>query len=472
MSKYFYAQFLRFCGGKARIEHHDGFTMRSGLRLEAPAAAHPLPKVLKPICLSATVSPASHLRVAVVHEWLSTYAGSEQVLAETLSLYPEADLYAVVDFLPPNQRAFLTGRKVNVSFIQHLPLARKRFRWYLPLMPLAIEQINLSAYDLIISNSHAVSKGVLTRAHQLHVSYVYTPIRYAWDLQEEYLNRSGGMGMLKSAMGRLLMHYLRMWDLRTSSGVDLFVAASEFIARRIMRTYRRPATVVYPPVNVDNFPLREKKEEFYATVARLVPYKRVDLLLEAFAGMPQRKLIVIGTGPELSKLRRRASANVDLRGSLPDADLRNYVARAKAFVYAAEEDFGISMVEAQACGTPVIAFARGGAAEIVVDGQTGLLFNQQTPDAIISAISEFERDWHFDPALVRRNAMRFGVSRFRDEFTALVNDAIREHQISGGGFLPHTRDRERGARARISEAPIPPSDSLDVGVGATAIHRQ
>jgi glycosyltransferase involved in cell wall biosynthesis len=395
---------------------------------------------------SATGDLTSRMRIAVVHEWLETYAGSERVLAEILSLYPQADLFAVVDFLPPNQRAFLADRKVNVSFIQHLPLARKRFRWYLPLMPFAMEQIDLSAYDLIISNSHAVSKGVLTRGDQLHISYVHTPFRYAWDLQEEYLDRSGGARMVKSALARVLMHYLRIWDLRTSTGVDCFVANSQFVARRIMKTYRRPATVLYPPVNVDEFPLTEKKEDFYVTVARLVPYKRVDLLLEAFAMMPQHQLVVIGGGPERSKLRRKPPSNVHLKGYLSGAEVRDHLARAKAFVYAGEEDFGISMVEAQACGTPVLAFARGGATEIVVDGQTGLLFDRQTPDAIVSTVSEFERDWDYDPTRVRFNAIRFSVSRFRDGFSTLVNDAIRQHWI-GAGFRPNTRDDERWTRA-------------------------
>jgi glycosyltransferase involved in cell wall biosynthesis len=426
------------------------------------------PSVLGTGCCCNSEDLASHMRVAIVHEWLSTFAGSEQVLAEILSLYPKADLYTVVDFLPTTQRAFLAGRKVNASFIQRLPFARKLFRWYLPLMPLAIEQLNLSGYDLIISNSHAVSKGVLTRGHQLHISYIYTPIRYAWDLQEEYLGRRGPLGPIKSAIARLLMHYLRIWDLRTSTGVDCFIAASEFIARRIMRTYRRPAAVLYPPVYLDKFPLTLKKDEFYATVGRLVPYKRVDLLVQAFAKMPQRKLVVIGTGPELTRLRRIAPANVDLRGRVSDADVRDYVGRAKAFVYAAEEDFGISMVEAQACGTPVIAFARGGAAEIVLDGQTGLLFDQQTDDAIVSAVSEFEQNWRFDPAEARSNAMRFGVRRFREEFMALVGNAIREHHVSGKSFLPHTRIRGREANGRLLSGPISSSTPLsnDARVGA------
>jgi glycosyltransferase involved in cell wall biosynthesis len=407
-----------------------------------------------PKCHCTAVELHADMRIAIVHDWLSTYGGSEQVLGELLSLYPKADLYTVVDFLPSNQREFLAGRPVNASFIQSLPLARKLFRWYLPLMPLAVEQLDLSPYDLIISSSHAVSKGVLTKGHQLHISYVHTPIRYAWDLQEEYLRHSGLVGTLKSAMGRLLMHYLRIWDLRTSTGVDRFVANSEFIARRIMKTYRRPATVLYPPVKLDKFPLTETKEEFYTTVARLVSYKRIDLLLEAFARMPQRKLVVIGTGPEFSRLRRKAPANVDLKGRVSDAALRNYVGCAKAFVYVAEEDFGISIVEAQACGTPVIAFGRGGAGEIVVDGQTGLLFHEQTSEALISAIEEFEHHWRFDPIRVRANAMRFSVERFRDEFVALVDDAIMEHHIFGGSFLPHVRIGGSEARTRVSTGQV------------------
>jgi glycosyltransferase involved in cell wall biosynthesis len=371
------------------------------------------------------------MRIAIIHDWLATYAGSEQVLSEILELYPQADLFAVVDFLPPGQREFLAGRKVNVSFIQWLPMARKIFRWYLPLMPLAMEQIDLSAYDLIISSSHAVSKGVLTGGHQIHVSYVHTPIRYAWDLQERYLDRRDGMGRVRSAMARVLMHYLRIWDIRTSVGVDCFVSNSEFVARRIMKTYRRSATVVYPPVPVEAFPLTEEKEDFYITVSRLVPYKRVDLLVEAFGNMPNRKLLIIGDGPELSRLRCHASANVQLMGELSNAQVKDHLARAKAFVYAGEEDFGISMVEAQACGTPVLAFARGGAAEIVLDGQTGLLFDRQTSDAIVSSVSEFEREWQFDPTRIRRNAMRFGVNQFRDGLRTVINNAAREHKGYG-----------------------------------------
>ena len=390
---------------------------------------------------------SSGLRVAVVHEWLSTLGGSERVLREILLLYPHADLFAVVDFLPQDQRALIGDRKVNVSFVQHLPLARKNFRWYLPLMPFAMEQLNLSPYDLVISSSHAVSKGVLTKSHQLHISYVHSPIRYAWDLQEQYLDRAAGVGIAKSAMARILMHYLRIWDIRTSTGVDCFIANSRFVANRIMKTYRRAATVLYPPVNVESVRFSEQKEAFYVTVSRLVAYKRVDLLLAAFAELPTRELVVIGDGPELSKLRRNPPPNVHFTGSLSNSEVNDYLARARAFVYAGEEDFGIAMVEAQACGTPVLAFARGGAAEIVIDGQTGLLFARQTSEDIVSTVSEFERRWHFDPARIRRNARRFEASRFTDGFRTIVNNAIREQRPVASDSDFDVRDDKGTARA-------------------------
>jgi glycosyltransferase involved in cell wall biosynthesis len=395
-------------------------------------------------CRAATESMRS-MRIAVVHEWLATYSGSEQVLAQILAVYPQADLFAVVDFLPADQRAFLANRSVSVSFIQHLPLARRKFRWYLPLMPLAIEQLDLSDYDLVISSSHAVSKGVLTKSHQLHISYVHTPIRYAWDLQGAYLGRTSGIGLPKSILARLLMHYLRIWDLRTSAGVDYFIANSQAVARRIMRTYRRPAAVLYPPVDINSFRLAERKDDFYATVARLVPYKRVDLLLEAFARMPQHQLLVIGTGPELARLRRNAPPNVHFKGRLSGAEMRACLEQAKAFVFAGEEDFGISMVEAQACGTPVLAFARGGAAEIVREGETGLLFDRQTPEAIVSAVSEFEQRSSFDPVRIRLNALRFDVGRFREGLRGLVDDAIRNQWTPGLGPQPYLDSREPSA---------------------------
>jgi glycosyltransferase involved in cell wall biosynthesis len=371
--------------------------------------------------LMSRFSRTSPIRVAAVHEWLDTYAGSERVLQEILALYPQADVFALVDFLPANQRGFLDGRRITTSSIQRLPFARRHFRWYLPLMPFAVEQFDLSAYDLIISSSHAVAKGVISRPHQPHISYVHSPMRYAWDLERDYL----GPPKWRSLPARLLMHYLRMWDTRTANGVDHFVANSAFIAQRIRKVYRRAAEVIHPPVDVDRFSVVADKEDFYVTLSRLVPYKRVDLLLDAFARTPQRRLVIVGDGPQFTTLKARAPANVSLLGRVSDDTRRNYLERAKAFVFAGEEDFGIALVEAQACGTPVIALGRGGAIEIVIPGETGLLFDEQTPESLIAALDCFERMPKLEPLLIGKNARRFEAARFRREFRALVNRVLQ-----------------------------------------------
>jgi len=359
-------------------------------------------------------------RIAIVHDWLSSYFGSERVLEQILHLYPSADLFCVTDFLPPGERAFLNGRPVITSFIQRLPFARRHFRKYLALMPLAIEQFDLSAYELVISSSHAVAKGVLTNPAQLHISYVHTPIRYAWDLQEQYLAK-GHTKRRKRLLARALLHYIRMWDTRTANGVDAFVVNSKFIARRVQKIYRREAVVIHPPVDVASFAIGWQRQPFYLTVSRLVPYKRVDLIIEAFSRTRDRQLVVIGDGSEASRLRSKATSNITMLGHQPFEVIREHLQQARAFIFAAEEDFGIAPVEAQACGTPVIAFGKGGVTETVIDGDTGLYFTEQTAGSLIDAIRRFERSRRcFDPRRIRRNAERFSIERFRHEFAALV----------------------------------------------------
>jgi glycosyltransferase involved in cell wall biosynthesis len=359
------------------------------------------------------------MRVALVHDWFTVYAGAERVVEQILRVFPQADVYALVDFLKEEERGFLQGKRAQVSFIQRLPKAQQRYRTYLPLMPLAIEQFDLRGYDLVISSSHAVAKGVITGPDQLHICYCHSPIRYAWDLQHQYLKESGLERGVKSWIARALLHYLRLWDSRTANGVDLFIANSRYIARRILKVYRRQAEVIYPPVDVEAFTLRQDKEDFYLTASRMVPYKRIDLIVEAFSQMPDRRLVVIGDGPEMPKVRAKAGPNVTLLGYQPFEVLRDYMQRAKAFVFAAEEDFGIAPVEAQACGTPVIAFGKGGAAETVVAGETGIFFQDQNVPSLIKAIEEFEK-LRFDPLRVRKNAERFSSERFRREFAALI----------------------------------------------------
>jgi len=367
------------------------------------------------------------IKVAIVHDWLVTYAGAERVLEEIINCFPEADLFAIVDFVPQNERGFLKDKPVKTSFIQKLPLAKKKYRAYLPFMPLAVEQFDLSVYDIVISSSHAVAKGVITGPDQLHISYVHSPMRYAWDLQHQYLKETGLDRGLKGWLAKRELHKLRMWDLRTTNGVDHFLANSRFIARRIWKVYRREATVIYPPVDIDSFTLCEQKEDFFLTASRMVPYKKVDLIAEAFSLMPDKRLYIIGDGPDFDKVKSKLGANVELLGYQPFEVLRDYMQRAKAFVFAAEEDFGIVPVEAQACGTPVIAYGKGGALETVTEGETGLFFDAQTTSSIIEAVHRFEdmKDG-FIPAKIREKSLRFSKDRFKREFMSFVNDAWKK----------------------------------------------
>lgn len=366
-------------------------------------------------------------KVAIVHDWLVTYAGAERVLECILRFYPDADLFAVCDFLPESERGFLSGRRIQTTFVQGLPWAKKHYRTYLPFMPLAIEQLDLSKYDVIISSSHAVAKGVVTGPDQLHVSYVHSPIRYAWDLQHQYLRESGLERGLKGWMVKWLLHKIRLWDLRTANGVDCFIANSEYIARRIWKVYRREADVIYPPVDVSNFTLREDKDDFYLTASRMVPYKKIDLVVEAFRDMPDKRLVVIGEGPDMEKIRAKAGPNVELLGYQSFEVLRDHMQRAKAFVFAAEEDFGITPVEAQACGTPVIAFGKGGALKTIrglgqADVPTGLFFDEQSIASVVDAVIRYEKNYAlFSSASCRENAMRFSPETFQEKFSERVN---------------------------------------------------
>lgn len=373
------------------------------------------------------------LRVAIVHDWLTVYAGAERVLEQMLLCYPQADLYSTVDFAPPAERAFLGGKKVNTSFIQNLPFAKTKYRAYLPLMPLAVEQFDLSSYDLVISSSHAVAKGVITGPDQCHVCMCYSPIRYAWDLQQQYLQESGLSKGLKGWLAKYLLHKIRIWDLRTANGVDQFIAISQFIARRIYKVYRRDSVVIYPPVSLESFTIGEQKGDFYFTASRLVPYKKVDLIVRSFASMLDKQLIVIGDGPDFEKIKAIATPNVTLLGFQPFEVLLSHLRQAKAFIFAAEEDFGIAPLEAQACGTPVIAYGKGGALETILGeksdlAQSGLFFPEQTSDAIIHAVSRFESlTTPILAANCRQNALRFSKERFKIQLIELIESALLKH---------------------------------------------
>lgn len=370
-------------------------------------------------------------KIALMHEWYTTLAGSEKVVEQLSALYSEADMFAVyadIDFVQATD--FLRNRNLKTTFIQNLPRASKSFRSYLPLMPLAVEQLDLSSYELIISSSHAVAKGVITGPDQLHISYVHSPIRYAWDLQHQYLRESRLETGLKGWIAKWMLHKIRMWDVRTANGVDHFVANSKFIARRIKKVYGRHADVIYPPVNIADFSLVEAKENFYLTASRLVPYKKMDLIVDAFSQMPEKRLVVIGDGPDMQKIKAKAGKNIEMLGYQPFSVLKDMMQRAKAFVFAAEEDFGIIPVEAQACGTPVIAFGKGGVLETIIDEgptPTGLFFMNQTVPSLCMAVNEFEKRHHlFLPINCRLNSQRFSTERFNSEFSRYVNSKWEE----------------------------------------------
>jgi glycosyltransferase involved in cell wall biosynthesis len=371
------------------------------------------------------------LKIAIVHDWLVVEGGAERVLAQMIDCFPQADVFSLVDFL--EDRSCLRGRPVQTSFIQKMPRAKSKYRGYLPLFPLAIEQFDLSGYDVIVSSSYAVAKGVLNGPDQLHVSYVHSPVRYAWDLQHQYLNEAGLSRGVKSALARMILHYIRNWDARSANGVDLIAANSRFVSRRIRKVYRRDSTVIYPPVDVDHLKLRHTKEDFYLTASRMVPYKRVDMIVEAFSRTPERKLVVIGDGPEMAKIRALAGPNVTLLGYQPFDVLHDHLQRAKGFVFAAEEDFGISPVEAQACGTPVIAYGKGGIRESVRVAPdpfpTGVFFDKQTPEALLQTLARFEATrGSFQPEACHANAQRFGAERFRAAFSRFVEDGLVQLQ--------------------------------------------
>jgi glycosyltransferase involved in cell wall biosynthesis len=359
-------------------------------------------------------------KIALVHDWLVTFGGAEQTLAALLEIWPEAPVHTLV-FDPKGPcEAIGRGRKIYTSFLQKMPGATRDHRKYLPLMPLAIEQFDLSGYDVVISSSHAVAKGVLTRSDQPHISYIHTPMRYAWQLQADYLKGASTGRTRPAIIPRLVLHYVRLWDLASADRVDWFIANSINVARRIHKVYRREAQVIYPPIDVERFEVQERKEAFYIAVARLVPHKKIDLLLEAFGRMPEKVLAVFGDGPELKRLRGRAGKNVTFMGFQPFETLKDYLKRARALISAAEEDFGMVAVEAQACGTPVIAYRKGGALETVFEGKTGIFFDEQSTEHLVEAIQRFESNPGFDAALLRQNAERFSKERFQSEFRLFI----------------------------------------------------
>lgn len=366
-------------------------------------------------------------RVAVVHEWLLERAGSEQVVERMLRLFPQAELFTLIDRMPADSRAMLAGRRVHTSFLDRMPGLPGSLKYAVPLMPLAVEQFDLSGFDLVLSSSHAVAKGVIVSPDALHLCYCHSPMRYAWDLQPTYLRTEGLTRGVRGWAARWLLHRMRLWDHRSAAGVDAFAANSAFVARRILKAWRRDAVVIHPPVTLHP-PVAVPREDRYVTVGRLINYKRTDLLLEAFRRMPQRRLLIVGSGPDAARLRAAAPPNVEFAGWLSDDAMRAAVAGARAFLFAAVEDFGIAPVEAMSQGTPVIALRAGGATETIAGlddpRPTGVFFDEQTPEAIVAAVEAFEQaSGRIDPRDCIERARAFSVERFDRAFDGWVQDA-------------------------------------------------
>lgn len=373
------------------------------------------------------------MKVAIVQEWLVTVGGSDKVVKAILDVFPDADIYTLVAKKDVCDELGIPWEKVHTSFIQKMPLGTKKHRAYLPLFPFAIEQFDLRGYDVVISSSHCVAKGILTKADQLHICYCHSPIRYCWDMYNEYLEESHLDKGFKSWLVRLMLHPIRQFDAIAGSRVDYYISNSDYVGQRIRKTYRRKATTIHPNIDISHFELCEDKQDYYLASSRLVAYKKIDTIIEAFNQMPDKKLVVIGGGPNLEAYRKLAKDNVSVMGYQPFDVLKDKMQHAKAFVFAADEDFGMIPIEAQSCGTPVIAYRHGGSLETVNGGKTGLFFNEQTPEAIVEAVNRFEAmgSQPFAPADCRQWAEGFSEERFKREIKEFVEEKYEEFKKNG-----------------------------------------
>ncbi len=354
------------------------------------------------------------MKIALLHDWIIEIAGSEKVFKELCEIIRDAEIWTIVYDKNSLKLLGIENRNVNSTIVQNFPFSKKFYRYYFFLYPIIVEQIDLSKYDIIISSSHAFIKGVLKNSNQIHICYCHTPIRYAWDLYFEYIN---SLNPIFKIFASYFLHKIRIWDYISSQRIDYFIANSNNVVKRIRMTYNKDAIVIYPPVDVESFEVETKKENFYVSAGRMVEYKKIDIIVKAFSKLKDRKLIVIGDGPNFNKIKKLASSNIELLGRVDFETLKNYLKKAKAFIYMADEDFGILPVEAQACGTPVIAYRKGGVLESVIENKTGLFFDYQNEESLISAILKFEKiEDKFEPYEIRKNSEKFSKKEFRKKF--------------------------------------------------------
>lgn len=358
------------------------------------------------------------MKVAFVHDWFTMPGGADKVAHEIIDVIQPSAVFCLFNFMDSsNLEKVSPNLQPRTSFIQKLPFAQKIYRHLAPLYPIAVSQLDVSDFDVIISSSWAAAKGITKRPGQLHLCYCHTPMRFAWDLQETYLEKYGYHRGVKRRLAKGLITRLRNWDARTATGVDHFMANSDFVADRIARSYGRRSDVIYPPVDTNRFKIKEHKKDYYFTASRFVDYKNLDLIIRAFNGMPDRKLFIAGQGPLEKALKKMAGPNIHFLGWISEHELVQHMQNARAFVNASVEDFGIAGLEAQACGTPVIALGRGGYSETVIEGETGLFFHREHHEALADAVIRFEKS-SFDPFLIRKHALGFDRSIFRE---SLVN---------------------------------------------------
>ena len=379
-----------------------------------------------------------NLRVAIVHYWFAGYAGGERVAAALADMFPQADLFALVADpaeLPPSLRR----HKLTTSFLQKIPGSLRWYKHLLPLQPIALEQFDVSSYDLILSSESGPAKGVISPARACHICYCHSPMRYLWDMHHEYLRH---MNWFTRKVFSITSHYLRMWDLASAARVDFFVSNSNNVASRVRKHYRRDSVVVHPPATIPDARIADHADDYYLVVSRLIDYKRVDLAIEACQRMG-RRLRVVGGGDQFKSLKKKAGPNIEVLGHLPDRELQEQYAHCRALLFPGEEDFGIVPVEAQSFGRPVIAYGRGGALETVVASysdrglepeiSTGLLFPEQTVESLVQAIEQFESVEHrFSPMFIQQHAQRFDLNRFTSEMNAVIERCLAEHWQAAG----------------------------------------
>jgi len=373
----------------------------------------------------------NNFKTAIVHDWFASYAGSERVVESLTNIWNGADVYTLFSFLNEEEKKIIIKNNVlQTSFLQKI-VSEKNYRNFLPLFPFAVEQFDLSGYKLVISSSHAVAKGAKTSKDQLHICYCHTPIRYVWDLREQYLNQTNLKSGVKGWTANKVLNYIKRWDIKTKNRPDYYIANSRYIAERIKRIYERDAEVIYPPVDTEKFECETVKEDYYLTASRFVPYKKIDLIAEAFTKMPDKQLVIVGEGPEETKIKSKSGKNIEFVGFKSADELSSIMLKAKAFVFAAEEDFGIVIIEALSCGTPVIALNKGGSAETVINNKHGILFNEQSPASLIEAVKKFENsEIKFNPADLSNYAKSFDRKVFEERIRNFVEDKLEK-------FLDH-----------------------------------